>query len=152
MGLFDLFKKPHKIHDEVLGTLTLAGFNDPAKDYFEGGGVPFLSAAHPIELRVEGGLPGPTPAQREFFKTVRDRYDELAAVMSPLIEQEFRKWKRDFAIKNFRQEFTPVYLTIPKMDTPAFAWEFSFETLHDENHQMTVRFEGFEPAGIVVDG
>jgi len=37
--------------------------------------------------------------------------------MKPLIEEEFRKWKPDFAIEDFRKEFTLSCLTIHRFDT-----------------------------------
>lgn len=151
MGFFNLFKKQPTIQDEFFGKLTFIDFRDSSKDYFEGRGK-FSPTNDEIEYLVDGDIIGPTKEQRDFYKKIEDSYDEIIAKISPLIEQEFRNWKEDFEIKDFRKEFTPIGLSIPRLTAEVIAWNISFNTIHDRNHQITVDLENFEPEGVLIDG
>jgi hypothetical protein len=83
---------------------------------------------------------------------VQDSYDDLISKIIPLIEDEFKNWKDDFKIKDFKKEFKLVAVTIPRLNANATSWDMSFETIHDDNHQVTVDFKDFEPEGILIDG
>ena len=151
MGLFDLFKKPQTIQDDFFGTLTFMSFKDSTKNYFEGKGK-FKPTGDTIEYFVSGDLTGPTNDQREFYNKLQDTYDEITSKVTPLIEDEFKNWKDDFKIKDFKKEFKLVAVTIPRLQTKPTTWNMSFETIHDDNHQITVDFKDLEPDGIVIDG
>ena len=151
MGLFDLFKKPQTIQDDFFGKLTFMSFKDPAKNYFEGKGK-FRPTGDEIEYFIDADLIGPTHEQRNFYNRVQDSYDELVSRITPLIEDEFKNWKEDFKIKNFKKEFTLVAVSIPRLNTNPTTWDMSFETIHDSDHQVTVDFKDFEPVGILIDG
>ena len=151
MGLFDLFKKPQTIQDDFFGTLTFMSFKDPTKNYFEGKGK-FNPTGDEIEYFVEADLSGPTNDQRNFYNKVEGLYDEIISKVIPLIENEFKNGKEDFKIKDFKQEFKLVAVTIPRLNSDTATWDMSFETIHDDNHQVTVDFKDFEPEGILIDG
>jgi hypothetical protein len=151
MGLFDLFKKPLTIQHDFFGTLIFMTFKDSTKNYFEGKGK-FKPTGDEIEYFVGADLNGPTNDQREFYIKVQDSYDDLISKITPLIEDEFKNWKDDFKVKDFKKEFKLVAVTIPRLNTNVTIWDMSFETIHDDNHQVTVDFKDFEPEGILIDG
>ncbi|MDQ4141353.1 MAG: hypothetical protein M3142_12640 [Bacteroidota bacterium] len=68
------------------------------------------------------------------------------------MEDEFGNWKDGFKFKNFDKEFTLVGVTIPKYGKTSLEWDMSFDTIHDENLQVTVDFTGQEPQGVLIDG
>jgi hypothetical protein len=72
--------------------------------------------------------------------------------MKSIIENELRKWKEDFKIIDFQNEFVPVYLFIPRCETESVIWEISFESEHDENHIFTLIIENFKATEIQIDG
>ncbi len=151
MGFFNLFKKPPTIQDDFFGKLTFIDFKDSSKDYFEGRGK-FLPTDSQIEYLIDGDISGPTKEQRDFYKKVEDSYDEIITKITPLIEEEFRNWQEDFVIKDFKKEFVPVGMKIPRLPAEGIAWDISFNTIHDANHQITVDFKNFEPDSILIDG
>lgn len=151
MGLFDLFKKPQIIQDDFFGSLRFMTFKDSTKNYFEGKGI-LKPTTDEIEYFIEADLSGPTIDQRNFYDKVQNSFDEITSKVTPLIEDEFKNWKEDFKIKDFKKEFKPVALTIPRMTSKPLTWDISFETIHDDNHQITVDFKDFEPDGILIDG
>ena len=151
MGLFDIFKKSQTIQDDFFGKLTFISFKDPTMNCFEGKGK-FKPTGDTIEYTIEADLSGPTNDQRNFYNKVQDLYDEIISKITPLIEDEFKNWKEDFKIKDFKKEFKLVAVTIPRLSSNAATWAMSFETIHDNNHQVTVDFKDFEPEGILIDG
>jgi hypothetical protein len=151
MGLFNLFNKPPTIQDDFFGVLTFMSFKDSTKNYFEGKGK-FKPTGEVIEYLVGGDLSGPTNEQREFYNKIQDTYDAIMVKITPLIEEEFKNWKEDFRIKDFKKEFKLVALTIPRLPSKPVVWDMSFDALHDEDHQITVGFNDFEPEGISFDG
>ncbi len=151
MGLFDLFKKPPTIKDDFFGVLTFVSFKKSTADYFEGKGR-FKPTGDEIEYFIGADIRGPTNDQRDFYNKVQESYDELVAKFTPLIENEFKNWKSDFKIVNFKKEFKLVAMTIPRLNDNVITWDMSFDTIHDANHQVTVDFKNFEPEGILIDG
>jgi hypothetical protein len=151
MGLFDLFNKPQTIKDDFFGTLTHMTFKDSTNNYFEGKGK-FRPTGDEIEYFVGSDFSGPTTEQKHFYNKVQDCYDELISKITPLIEDEFKNWKEDFKINDFKREFKLVAVTIPRPNPHATIWDMSFETIHDDNHQVTVNFKDFEPDGVLIDG
>jgi hypothetical protein len=151
MGLFDLFKKPQTIQDDCFGTLTFMSFKDTSKNYFEGKGK-FKPTGDEIEYFIDGEFSGPTAEQRNFYNKVQDSYGEIISKIIPLIEDEFKNWKDDFKIKDFKKEFKLVAVTIPRLNSGPANWDMSFETIHDDNHQITIDFKDFDPEGVLIDG
>jgi len=151
MGLFDLFKKPQTIQDDFFGTLKFMSFKDSTKNYFEGKGK-FKPTGDEIEYFISGELSGPTIDQRLFYNKVQDSYDDIILKIIPLIEDEFKNWNEEFKIKDFKKEFKLVAMKIPRLDSKPTTWDMAFETIHDDNHQVTVDFKDFEPDGIIIDG
>ena len=70
----------------------------------------------------------------------------------PLIEDEFQNWKPDFKVKDFEAEFWLVSVSIPQLNEELVEWEWSFETVHDVNHTLTVHMHDDIPQGIHFDG
>ena len=151
MGLFDIFKKPITIQDDFYGKLRFMKMKAEGKSYFEGKGL-FKPTGKEIEYFITANEDGPDQKQKEFYNWVQENYSDLVIKFKPLIEDEFRNWKEDFTIKNFDSEFQLVALTIPNQDRKPLKWELSFDTEHDENHQITVEFSGLEPQAVLIDG
>lgn len=151
MGLFNIFKKPIVIQDDFFGRLRYMDFKDPAKGYFEGNGF-FSSIDGETEYLINADATGPTNSQREFYINLQKQFDSYIEMMKPLIEDEFRNWKEDFEIKNFKKEFNLVCVTIPRLDSKPLVWDMSFTTTHDLNHHVTIDFIGDIPNGILIDG
>lgn len=151
MGLFNPLKKPHSLQDDFFGPLTFMSFKDSTKNYYEGKGK-FKPTGEQIEYFIEADLSGPTTEQRYFYGKLQESYDDLASQIGPLIENELRNWNEDFKIRDFRKEFKVVAVTIPRLDSSPSTWDMSFETIHDNNHQIVVEFKDFQPERILIDG
>jgi hypothetical protein len=151
MGIFDIFKKPTIIEDDIFGRLRFMKMKDPEKGYFEGDGL-FKPTGKKIEYLIDGNENGPDQNQKEFYRWIQENYRELVTKILPLVEDEFENWKVGFKITNFDKEFELVGVTIPKQDKTALKWEMSFNTIHDENHQITIGFIGSEPKRVLIDG
>ncbi|MEK6482583.1 hypothetical protein WJR50_33965 [Catalinimonas sp. 4WD22] len=152
MGLLDfLFGKTKTIEDGFFGTLRLIEFKESSKDYFEGNKY-FGPAKRSIELIINGGIPGPSEKQKQFFRDVERSYGLIIEKSAPLIIDEFRNWKPEFTIMDFDQEFWPVHMSIPKIDEGDTTWEMAFETSHDQNHHITITYKNFEAKEILIDG
>ncbi|KAA3436830.1 hypothetical protein [Rufibacter hautae] len=151
MGILDIFKKPTIIEDDFFGKLRFRKTNDSENSYFEGKGL-FGPTGKEIEFIIKGKESGPELKQKEFYNWVQENYRELITRLTPLVEEEFGNWKESFKIKNFDKEFKLVGITIPRHCKTTMEWDISFDTIHDENHQVTVDFIGKEPQGVLIDG
>ena len=153
MGLFDFFKcKPAPlIEDAFFGQLRFIDFKDPRKNYFEGSGF-FTPTGQQIDYLIEADLPGPTLAQQQFYRALEDKYADYVIRIQPLIIDRFRHWQPNFKIQNFTEEFTLIFVTIPRLSTLSAAWDMSFSTVHDVNHDVTIYFLDEQPTSILLDG
>jgi hypothetical protein len=150
VGLFGSSKKI-LIQDPVFGTLKYMQSKDPEKGYFTGK-VLFSPTGSEADLLIEADPAGPTESQREFYQNLQSNFDAYAEKMKPLIEDEFRNWKPDFAIRDFRNEFTLSCVSLPRPVSGPIRWELAFNTIHDRNHTVTIDFQDDEPRGILIDG
>ncbi len=151
MGLFDLFRKTQTIQDDFFGTLTFISFKDAAKNYFEGKGV-FKPTGNEIEFLIRGDAGGPTQEQRQLYAKIQDSYDEIVIRIVPLIQRELKEWRADNKIRDFRKEFKPASVTIPRIAGTPIRWEMTFEAIHEDEIEFTVDFNDFEPEKILIDG
>ncbi|MEQ9442743.1 MAG: hypothetical protein RIG62_27120 [Cyclobacteriaceae bacterium] len=126
-------------------------FKDASKNYFEGRRF-YSPSNQDIELAIDGNLPGPTEAQKQFFQRTEYDYKILIENAIPLITDEFQNWRSDFQIQNFEQEFWPVHMTIPLIGHREVIWELAFRTTHDQNHTVTITYKDFEASEILIDG
>lgn len=153
MGLFDLiFGKPIRIENHFFGKMLFLGNKkDPSKSYFECRRH-FKPSDKIIEIGIDGTETGPTQIQIDFFKSVEDQYKEITDSIRPLIEDEFGNWQEGFRIKDFNQEFEPVYIRLPSCENKVIIWEIAFESDHDKNHTFTVTMNNFVAKEILIDG
>jgi hypothetical protein len=147
MGIFDLFKKPLILQDELFGPLTYIKAKDPSKSYFMGSGV-FAPTNDEIELYIFTYENGPSQAEREFYKTVENSYDSLITMMIPLVEIELKKQGESHKVKNFKDEFKVRELTIPALNKKPFHWEITFEVIPGDIDELIVEFEDFRPVRV----
>lgn len=150
MGLFSkiiklVFGEPRKINDEFFGEMTdVDGYYECWRD--------FKPINKSIEIGIEAGEAGPTSKQKEFFSSIETDYDEITKKIQPVIEAEFRNWKRGFKIFDFKKEFKPVYLWVPSCESLPISWEIAFETDHDLNHIFTVSLKDKKIENLRMDG
>ncbi|MFT2009959.1 hypothetical protein ACMA1I_14880 [Pontibacter sp. 13R65] len=151
MRLFDIFKKPLIIDDDFFGKLRFMKMKTDGKSYFEGKGM-FKPTGKEIEYFITANEEGPDQRQKEFYNWIEENYSTLVLKLKPLIEDEFGNSRDGFKIKDFDIEFQLVALSIPNQENEPLEWSMSFDTVHDENHQVTVEFSGHEPQAILIDG
>lgn len=152
MGLLEfLFGKTKSIEDAFFGRLLFLDSKDKTESYFEGRRH-FKPIDKDIDLAIYADFLGPTEQQRKFFSQIEEYYSKLIEKIKPLINDEFQDWQPDFMIKNFEKEFTPIYITIPRLTKKEMKWELAFNTIHDLNHTITITLRNFEPIEILIDG
>ncbi|SFM73933.1 hypothetical protein SAMN05428949_0621 [Chitinophaga sp. YR627] len=152
MGLFDfLFKKPVIVNDALFGELRFINTRDKAMNFFEAYTF-FQPSNGNIEIHIEGNLPGPDEEQKQFFVALQEDYDKYIPQIQTAIETEFRHWEKDFTIKHFKQEFTPVFLEIPRFNQERSIWSISFDTTNGKGHEIVVYFHDGEIDEVVIDG
>ena len=105
-----------------------------------------------IEIAVTSNNLSVSEEQKVFFKKIEKDFDEIVFKIKPVIEDEFRNWKEDFKIIDFKKEFTADYVTIPNLKNKPIHWEISFNSIHDLNHTFTIMMIDFEVEGIQIDG
>lgn len=153
MGILSfIFGKPTKIENDFFGTMLFLGDKkDPLRSYFECRRH-FLPSDKIIEIGIDGDITGPTKIQIDFFKSIEDNYSTIVQSITPLIEDELGNWKEDFKINDFKKEFEPVYLQLPRCETQPIIWKIAFESDHDRNHTFTLAMSDFDATAILVDG
>ena len=151
MGLFDLFKKPTILQDDMFGSLRFMEMRDPSKSYFEGKGH-FLPTNSDIEYLIDADKNGPTAKQKQFYLDVQADFHSYIKKIKPLIETEFRNWQENFVITEFNKEFELVCVTIPRLDNRPIKWDMTFTTIYDLNHQIIIDFLDDQPISILIDG
>ena len=153
MGLLDfIFGKTIKINDDFFGEMRFMKIKkNPSKNYFECKRN-FQPIGKDIEIGIEGDVEGPIQKQKDFFRRIEKNYPEYCKEFVPIIENEFKNWKEDFVIKNFNEEFIPVYLWIPRCESTPIIWEIAFESGHDLNHTFNVTMNDDKAKEILIDG
>ena len=146
-----LFGKAKIIEDAFFGELRFFDSKDKTLQYFEGKRY-FKPIDGPIEVSIDADFSGPSEKQKQFFRQVEESYDELVDRIKPFITNEFRSWKEDFVIRDFKKEFTPVHFSIPRVPKDQMEWELTFDTIHVLNHSVTIEFINFQPTRILVNG
>ena len=158
MGLFSfLFPRPVFIGDAVFGQLRRDYF-DPrtSKASFINEHLLFAPTGRSIGLYLDASVHGPTPAQQAFFRNIEWHYDALIPKLIPVIEAGFQDWIPQFSIRDFAAEFQLTDISIAEIDQPdqLVNWDWSFETVHDANHVVTIHMRGDTPLpdGFMLDG
>jgi hypothetical protein len=151
MSLFDFWRKPPLINDEVFGKLRYISGSKPQDGYFEGKGF-FAPVGREIEYVIDSDETGPTKWQKQFYYRTQQNFTLYISLLQPLITVEFRNWKDDFVIQDFDKEFTLEFLSIPREGKQPAEWEIGFTTVHDLNHNVTILFLGEEPKHVTIDG
>lgn len=155
MGIFDfIFGKTIKVEDPFFGTMVFSEFKkNPEKNYFECRRH-FKPTDDIIEIGIEGNVSGPTELQKDFFRKIESEFEfeKVISSVKPMIENEFRNWKEDFKIVDFKKEFKSVYLYLPRCENESKTWEIAFESEHDLNHTFTLTMKDFNATEILIDG
>ena len=153
MGLLSfIFGKRITVEDEFFGQMIFAGSKRAASDSYFECRRQFQPSGQKIEIGIEADISGPTVKQIAFFKEIEKRYTEISAAIMPLIEGQFRNRKEDFKIMDFKNEFQPVYLWMPRCENLPIIWEIAFESDHDKNHTFTVTMSDIEAKEVLIDG
>lgn len=153
MGILDfLFGKTRIINDSFWGKMIYDGNNS----YHIEGSFECVKHFQPINDDIEIVLPapkkGPSISQKDFFKQIEKNYEQIITKVIPLIEEEFRKWKTDFKIYNFKKEFIPVFIQLPNCQNTSVLWELSFDCTIDSDHTIAVKMCDFDPKEIHIEG
>jgi hypothetical protein len=153
MGFLDsIFGKTHKINHDFFGEMIFEGGKRPKpSDYFECSRH-FKPSDKLIQIGIDGNISGPTQKQVDFFRSIEDHYAQIVTTVIPLIEEEFGNWKAGFTIVDFRKEFEPIYLRIPRCESIPIIWEISFESDHERDHIFTLTMKDFQAKEILIDG
>ena len=147
-----LFGKSNKMKDDFFGTMNfIENKKYPENSYFECRRH-FEPMNEFIEIGIDGDISGPTIEQKQFFKKIETEYNSIVNSISPVIEEEFRNWKEDFKIENFKTRFRPVYLKLPRYNGKSMTWEIAFESDHDLNHTFTVSMNELKAKEVHIDG
>lgn len=146
MGLFDFFKKPVKIQDEVFGELTID------KGFVSGCDCFFKPLDKNIECLIDAGENGPNEEQRNFYKSIEQNYPLLRQKIVPIMLDTFQNWKEDFEIKDFDSEFSLSSISLPKIDATPVVWQVCYSSIHDD-HDFTIKVVDLNPEDrIAIDG
>jgi len=130
MGIFDFFRKPTIIKDELFGELRFVGFKDTSRNYYKGQ-VRFSPVNETINLIVEGNLPAPTAAQRAFYLNLQKTYFNYIDSIQAAVQEEFKEYSPGTEIRDFNKEFTVTGVTVPRTDQGALLWDISYRTIHN---------------------
>jgi len=130
MGIFDFFKKPTIIKDDLFGDLRFVGFKDASRNYFKGQ-VHFSPEDKIIDLMVEGDLPGPTAGQQAFYRKLQETYESYIASIQEAVQEEFKEYSPGTQIHDFKEEFTVTGVTVPRVGNGALLWDISYLTVHN---------------------
>ncbi|GAA4347405.1 hypothetical protein GCM10023185_02500 [Hymenobacter saemangeumensis] len=154
MGFFSfLFDKPITIEDKVFGTLRQKTYGKNRQTSWRTESLCFEPTSRNVSCAIDAGPDGPTEKQQAFFQKIEQDYLTLRSALIPVLEDEFQNWKPDFKIQDFATEFWLVGLSIPELGASPVEWEWSFETVHDENHMLTISMIDSTPqAGVCFDG
>lgn len=96
---------------------------DPSSNYWEGP-VPF-SGPSTIDLWLEAGEHGPTDQQREHYRDLVGRFDEVASTVWPELGRAYEEWfNRRLPVPPDRW-FEPALLKLP-CDGRLGEWELAF--------------------------
>ncbi len=151
MGFFDfIFGKTIKIQNDFFGSMIFMGDKNEPESYFECNRH-FKPSNEIIDIAIDGTISGPTQKQVGFYKYIEDNYKKISESVIALIEGEYRNMGEDFRIVNFKQEFRPVYLKIPKCEDKNIIWEITFEAEHDKNLSFLVTMQDLKATEIFVD-
>ena len=139
------------MHDPFFGPLRFQKGVKHRTSYFEGTGL-FAPTGHTIEHFIHSEEGGPSEDQRAFYRTLQTDFGNYLARIEPLIVDELRNWRPDFAIGDFAQGFTLLAVTIPPLDISPVEWDLSFSTVHGLDHNITIYFQNQTPVHILIDG
>lgn len=151
MGLFDFFKSPPLLYGPCFGPLQFRKATKHRTNYFEGTGL-FTPTDQTIDYCIHSAEDGPSEDQRAFYRRLQADFVHHLVRIEPLIVDEFRNWRPDFAIQDFAREFTLLAVTIPLLDTSPVEWDMSFSTVHDQDHNIRIAFQDQQPIHILIDG
>jgi hypothetical protein len=158
MGFFSfLLRRPVFIGDIVFGPLRLEDLNrQTGQAWFITEDLIFAPTGYDIGCYIDANAHGPTAAQRAFYRHIERNYTELVAKLIPVIEDGFRHWEFPYPILDFAAEFRLRGISIPKIDSQhplPIAWDWSFDTIHDANHLLTIYMSDDTPLpGVQFDG
>jgi hypothetical protein len=136
--LFNLPKR--KIDDPVFGSMTLV---DDETCYQ--GMCYFTPLGTEILMSVFSRLREPSEKQRSLFKEIEKNYFTCVERLPAVVEDEFRKGRKDFSIINFSKEFGLIGIIIPELDASQGAFVLEYDTIHELDGWINVRFVDWEP-------
>lgn len=149
MGFLNfIFSKRLRIEHDFFGTMRFHESKKGICESFFECRRHFQPTGKTIEALIDGDETGVTDWEIDFFRSIEENYSAICTSIIPLIEQEAEGIK----IRDFRKEFHPVCLTLPRCETDPVTWEIEFESDHDSNHSFFITMSGFEAKEVLIDG
>ncbi len=150
MGLFNFFKKTVKINDDTFGEMVVHKSKDPSNIDYDGECL-FLPLNLMIGIGLNADEQGPSTQQKEFYKEIQAKYDELREILRPVLNAELINWYNGKTIEDFDSELELESIMLPRFNGEDVEWSISY-VVHKIDHWATVTLEGFEPKHLVIDG
>ena len=150
MGLFGIFKKPLKLHDDTFGEMIFCKFKDSSKNFFEGEGF-FKPQQKKIGFTIDADETGPTKEQKDFYSLIQGNYDKIKVAIIPFLNKELIDWYEGKSIEDFDNEFYLESITLSRLDKKPIEWSMTY-VVKKINHWATIEFADFNPKNVLIDG
>ncbi len=149
MGIFNWFKKPVIIEDAYFGKLELTAFRNSHKNYFSGKAF-FSPYNKPVEVLIDGHLPGPTLQQKAFYTNLQEQFNKYCILFTDKLHEEFKDFPHAPIITSFVDEFHLEAIHISRLETQQ-TWSIDFTTPHFPDYYFTFLMEGNMITGLTID-
>jgi len=148
MGLFNLFKKPEKIQDEIFGEIRL--FKSKKNSGCEAESF-FKPCNKVIGVIIDCDENPPTEKQKEFYISIQYNYEQIKNASIPILNKELIDWYKGQTIQNFDEEFELESIQIPIINATPINWSITY-VVKKINHWATIDFSDFKPVNVLIDG
>lgn len=145
MGFFNLFRKPLKIEDDVFGVMTAVDKNSFECHSF------FMPESRVIGVCLDVIGATPSVAQKEFYRNIQSKYEQLKEMLIPVLNEELYDWYDGRSIQDFNEEFELESISVPVMEDGPVAWTITY-VAKQINHWATIELLDFTATGVVIDG
>lgn len=145
MGLFNLFRKPLKIEDVVFGVMTAVDKNGFECQSF------FMPESRLVGVCLHVIDAAPSVAQKEFYRKIQSKYEQLKEVLIPVLNDELYDWYDGRSIQDFDKELELESISVPVIEDGPVTWSITY-VAKQINHWATIELLDFIPISVVIDG
>ncbi|HEY4108033.1 hypothetical protein [Puia sp.] len=150
MPLFNLFKKPFKLQDEVFGAMRFTRFKDASKNFFECEAF-FQPLQREIGLTIDADETGATKAQKEWYALIQGKYDTIKTAITPLLYERLFDWYEGETIEDIDKEFDLESIGLTRIGGEPVRWSMIY-VVKRIDHWATIEFVDLEPRSVLIDG